>query len=124
MTFGRFVERLATGRRLVITSDHGTAATGYSRTRTAGSQFLKKDVSSGRSKAEPETPALRATCGIAKQQHERAFCWPLAAGSGATRAATGRLTMADSPCSRCCRPFVELTKSLRIQGLMAAKKLL
>jgi hypothetical protein len=45
-----FVERLATGRRLVITSDHGYAATGYFPDADGEvGQFLKKTFSSGRS---------------------------------------------------------------------------
>jgi hypothetical protein len=51
--FWSFVERLATGRRLVITSDHGYAATGYfpdadGEVGEVG-QFLKKTFASGRS---------------------------------------------------------------------------
>ena len=50
--FWAFVERLATGRRLVITSDHGYAATGYfSDAEGEVRQFLKKTFASGRSKA-------------------------------------------------------------------------
>ena len=50
--FWTFVERLATGRRLVITSDHGYAATGYFPDAEGEvSQFLKKTFASGRSKA-------------------------------------------------------------------------
>lgn len=50
--FWAFVERLATGRRLVITSDHGYAATGYFPDADGDvGQFLKKTFSSGRSKA-------------------------------------------------------------------------
>lgn len=49
--FWTFVERLATGRRLVITSDHGYAATGYFSDADGDvGQFLKKTFSSGRSK--------------------------------------------------------------------------
>ena len=49
--FWGFVERIATGRRLVITSDHGYAATGYfpDADNEVG-QFLKKTFASGRSK--------------------------------------------------------------------------
>lgn len=48
--FWSFVERLATGRRLVITSDHGYAATGYfADAEGEVGQFLKKTFSSGRS---------------------------------------------------------------------------
>ena len=50
--FWAFVERLATGRRLVVTSDHGYAATGYFPDADGDvGQFLKKTFSSGRSKA-------------------------------------------------------------------------
>jgi len=49
--FWAFVERLAAGRRLVITSDHGYAATGYFPDADGEvGQFLKKTFSSGRSK--------------------------------------------------------------------------
>jgi len=48
--FWAFVERLATGRRLVITSDHGYAATGYFPDADGEvGQFLKQTFSSGRS---------------------------------------------------------------------------
>jgi len=50
--FWAFVERLATGRRLVITSDQGYAATGYFPDADGDvGQFLKKTFSSGRCKA-------------------------------------------------------------------------
>lgn len=50
--FWAFVERLALGRRLVITSDHGYAATGYFPDADGEvGQFLKKTFASGRSKA-------------------------------------------------------------------------
>lgn len=50
--FWSFVERLATGRRLVITSDHGYAATGYFPDADGEvGQFLKQTFASGRSKA-------------------------------------------------------------------------
>jgi hypothetical protein len=49
--FWAFIERLATGRRLVITSDHGYAATGYFPDVDGDvGQFLKMGFSSGRSK--------------------------------------------------------------------------
>ncbi|MCW5257561.1 hypothetical protein D5038_14670 [Verminephrobacter aporrectodeae subsp. tuberculatae] len=52
--FWAFVERLATGRRLVITSDHGYAATGHFHDAEGEvAQFLKKTFASGRSKAGP-----------------------------------------------------------------------
>lgn len=47
--FWSFVEHLATGRRLVITSDHGYAATGYFPDADGEvAQFLKKTFASGR----------------------------------------------------------------------------
>lgn len=50
--FWGFVERLATGRRLVITSDHGYAATGYFPDADGDvAAHLKQTFSSGRSKA-------------------------------------------------------------------------
>ncbi len=50
--FWAFVERLATGRRLVITSDHGYAATGYFPDAEGEvAVHLKQTFSSGRSKA-------------------------------------------------------------------------
>jgi hypothetical protein len=49
--FWAFVERLATGRRLVITSDHGYAATGYFPDAEGEiGQFLKQTFGSGRGK--------------------------------------------------------------------------
>ena len=49
--FWAFVARLATGRRLVITSDHGYAATGYFPDADGEvGQFLKQAFSSGRSR--------------------------------------------------------------------------
>lgn len=50
--FWSFVEHLATGRRLVITSDHGYAATGYfPDAQGEVGQFLKQTFGSSRSKA-------------------------------------------------------------------------
>lgn len=50
--FWAFVTRLANGRRLVITSDHGYAATGYFPDADGEvGQFLKQTFSSGRSKS-------------------------------------------------------------------------
>ena len=47
--FWGFVERLATGRRLVITSDHGYAATGlFSDAADEQAAFLKRRPESGR----------------------------------------------------------------------------
>jgi hypothetical protein len=50
--FWAFVERLATGRRLVITSDHGYAATGYFPDADGDvATYLKQTFASGRSRA-------------------------------------------------------------------------
>jgi hypothetical protein len=50
--FWSLIERLATGRRLVITSDHGYAATGYfADAKGEVGQFLKQTLASGRSVA-------------------------------------------------------------------------
>lgn len=55
--FWSFIERLATGRRLVITSDHGYAATGYFPDSEGDvGQFLKKTFSGGRSVAGAAEP--------------------------------------------------------------------
>jgi hypothetical protein len=55
--FWAFVGRLATGRRLVITSDHGYAATGYFPDAESDvGQFLKKTFASGRSKSGTDDP--------------------------------------------------------------------
>jgi hypothetical protein len=50
--FWAFLERLATGRRLVITSDHGYAATGYFPDADGDvGQYLKQTFASSRSRA-------------------------------------------------------------------------
>ena len=55
--FWAFVEHLATGRRLVITSDHGYAATGYFPDADGEvSLFLKKTFASGRNKSGTGDP--------------------------------------------------------------------
>jgi len=60
--FWAFVERLATGRRLVITSDHGYAATGYFPDADGEvGQFLKQTFSSGRNK--PGAGLTQSDCG-------------------------------------------------------------
>ena len=52
--FWAFVKRLAKGRRLIITSDHGYAATGYFPDADGEvAQFLKQTFSSGRAKPGP-----------------------------------------------------------------------
>ncbi|WP_176314318.1 hypothetical protein [Burkholderia vietnamiensis] len=57
--FWDFVERLATGRRLVITSDHGYAATGnFPDAEGDVGQYLKNTFKGGRSKAGDTLTAL------------------------------------------------------------------
>ncbi|MCL1825807.1 MAG: hypothetical protein FWG26_07710 [Betaproteobacteria bacterium] len=62
--FWAFIERLATGRRLVITSDHGYAATGYFPDADSEvGQFLKQTFGSSRGKtgtgtADPFVPPV------------------------------------------------------------------
>ncbi len=55
--FWSLVERLATGRRLVISADHGYAASGqFTDTNPEQSDYLKKRYKSGRAVAGDETP--------------------------------------------------------------------
>ncbi|MCG6867648.1 MAG: hypothetical protein LJE91_02640 [Gammaproteobacteria bacterium] len=55
--FWSLVERLGTGRRLVITADHGYAASGqFSDTNTEQSDYLKKRYKSGRAIPSGEAP--------------------------------------------------------------------
>jgi hypothetical protein len=104
--FWAFVERLATGRRLVITSDHGYAATGYFPDADGEvGQFLKQTFSSGRSKPGTGDPAPSCRPWRCKSTARTArTCWRWAAGNGAARAATRRSRMAAYRCSKCCRP--------------------
>ena len=76
--FWAFVERLATGRRLVITSDHGYAATGYFPDADGEvAAHLKQTFSSGRNRSGAgDTRSLRATRGVADHQPARRTCWP------------------------------------------------
>ena len=103
--FWAFVERLATGRRLVITSDHGYAATGYFPDADGEvGQFLKQTFSSGRSKPGRVRPALSCRPSRCRSTARTArTCWPWAAGNGAARAATRRSHMAACHCWKCCR---------------------
>ncbi|UWU84909.1 hypothetical protein N2605_00125 [Bradyrhizobium yuanmingense] len=110
--FWSFVERLATGRRLVITSDHGYAATGYFPDADGEvGQFLKQTFSSGRSKpgtgdAGPFVPPVAL---------------PISSPHGACLLAVGRrkwrnqggyptLTHGGLSLLEVLSPFLELTK--------------
>ena len=107
--FWSFIERLATGRRLVITSDHGYAATGYFPDADGEvGQFLKQTFparAARKVRANHKMYAVpschpwhcRSTALTART------CWPWAAGSGAAKAATRRSHMAACRCWKCCR---------------------
>lgn len=110
--FWNFVERLATGRRLVITSDHGYAATGYfpDADGDAG-QFLKQTFSSGRSKpgggdAGPFAPPVALQVSSPHGAHL------LALGRRKWRSQGGYPTLTHGGLSllEVLSPFVELTK--------------
>ena len=110
--FWAFVERLATGRRLVITSDHGYAATGYFPDADGEvAQFLKQTFSSGRSKAGtgdtgPFVPP------VALQINGPHGAHLLALGRRKWRSQGGYPTLTHGGLSllEVLSPFVELTK--------------
>lgn len=110
--FWSFVERLATGRRLVITSDHGYAATGYFPDADGEvGQFLKQTFSSGRSKAGtgdtgPFVPP------VALQVNSPHGAYLLALGRRKWRSQGGYPTLTHGGLSllEVLSPFVELTK--------------
>jgi hypothetical protein len=110
--FWAFVERLATGRRLVITSDHGYAATGYfpDADREVG-QFLKQTFSSRRCKTGsgdtgPFVPP------VALQINSPHGAYLLALGRRKWRSQGGYPTLTHGGLSllEVLSPFVELTK--------------
>ncbi|OBQ83001.1 hypothetical protein [Mesorhizobium sp. WSM3873] len=110
--FWAFVERLATGRRLVITSDHGYAATGYFPDADGEvGQFLKQTFSSGRSKpgmgdTGPFVPP------VALQINSPRGAYLLALGRRKWRSPGGYPTLTHGGLSllEVLSPFVELTK--------------
>jgi hypothetical protein len=110
--FWAFVERLANGRRLVITSDHGYAATGYFPDAEGEvGQFLKQTFSSGRSKpgtgdAGPFVPP------VALQITSPHGAYLLALGRRKWRNAAGYPTLTHGGLSllEVLSPFVELTR--------------
>jgi len=110
--FWAFVERLATGRRLVITSDHGYAATGYFPDADGDvAAHLKQTFSSGRSKkgngdAGPFIPP------VALQIYSPHGAHLLALGRRKWRSQGGYPTLAHGGLSllEVLSPFVELTK--------------
>ncbi|MDW9375250.1 hypothetical protein GOC57_11285 [Sinorhizobium meliloti] len=110
--FWAFVERLCMGRRLVITSDHGYAATGYFPDADGDvGQFLKQTFSSGRSKpgtggTGPFVPP------VALQINSPHGAHLLALGRRKWRSQGGYPTLTHGGLSllEVLSPFVELTK--------------
>jgi len=110
--FWAFVERLATGRRLVITSDHGYAATGYFPDADGEvGQFLKKTFASGRSKAGtgetgPFVPPVALQINSPHGAHLLALGrWKWKSQGGYPTLTHGGLSLLEV-----LSPFVELTK--------------
>lgn len=110
--FWSFVERLATGRRLVITSDHGYAATGYFPDADGEvGQFLKSTFSSGRSakgKGDEGPFVPPVTMNITNAHGD----YRLAVGRWKWKSPGGYPTMTHGGLSilEVLSPFVELTK--------------
>lgn len=110
--FWAFVERLATGRRLIITSDHGYAATGYFPDADGEvSQFLKQTFSSGRSKTGTDDTGPFVPP-VALQIHNSHGAHLLALGRRKWRSQGGYPTLTHGGLSllEVLSPFVELTK--------------
>lgn len=110
--FWAFVERLATGRRLVITSDHGYAATGYFPDADGEvGQFLKQTFGSSRSKtgAGDTGPFVPP---VALQINSPHGAHLLALGRRKWRSQGGYPTLTHGGLSllEVLSPFVELTK--------------
>ena len=110
--FWALVERLATGRRLVITSDHGYAATGYFPDADGEvGQFLKKTFASGRSKAGsgetgPFVPPVAMQINGPHGVHRLAVGrWKWKSQGGYPTLTHGGLSLLEV-----LSPFVELTK--------------
>lgn len=110
--FWAFVERLANGRRLVITSDHGYAATGYFHDADGEvGQFLKKTFSSGRSTVGtgdtgPFVPPVALQITSSHGEHLMALGrWKWRSQGGYPTLTHGGLSLLEV-----LSPFVELTK--------------
>lgn len=110
--FWEFVERLATGRRLVITSDHGYAATGYFPDADGEvRQFLKKTFASGRctsgtGETGPFVPPVALQITSPHGEHLMAL------GRRKWRSQAGYPTLAHGGLSllEVLSPFIEITK--------------
>lgn len=110
--FWAFVERLATGRRLVITSDHGYAASGYFPDADGEvGQFLKSTFSSGRSVAGngdsgPFVPPVALQINSPHGAHLLALGrWKWKSQGGYPTLTHGGLSLLEV-----LSPFIELTK--------------
>ncbi|KAA6461888.1 hypothetical protein DYQ86_09575 [Acidobacteria bacterium AB60] len=110
--FWSFVKRMATGRRLVITSDHGYAATGYFPDAEGElGQFLKKAFSSGRctsgvKDAGPFVPPVALQVSGPHGAHLLALGrWKWKNQGGYPTLTHGGLSLLEVLC-----PFIELTK--------------
>jgi hypothetical protein len=110
--FWSFVERLATGRRLVITSDHGYAATGnFPDAEGEVGAYLKKTFSSGRSTAGsgdagPFVPPVALQITSPHGDHLLAVGrWKWKSQGGYPTLTHGGLSLQEV-----LSPFVELTK--------------
>ena len=110
--FWGFVERMATGRRLVITSDHGYAATGYFHDADGDvGQFLKQTFASGRStKGFGEIGPFVPPVALSIESPHGAHL--LAVGRRKWRSQGGYPTLTHGGLSllEVLSPFVELTK--------------
>ena len=110
--FWGFVERLATGRRLVITSDHGYAATGlFYDAKAEKAKFLRKKLKSRRMMAGahdpgPFVPPVTLQVDNEHGPHLLALGrWKWTNQGGYPTLAHGGLSLLEMLC-----PFVELTK--------------
>ena len=110
--FWKFAERLATGRRLVITSDHGYAATGlFYDAKAEQAKFLRKNLKSRRMMAGahdpgPFVPPVTLQVDNHHGPHLLALGrWKWTSQGGYPTLAHGGLSLLEMLC-----PFVELTK--------------
>ena len=110
--FWAFVERLATGRRLVITSDHGYAATGYFQdAEGAVGQFLKNTFAGGRNarnvgETGPFVPPVALEIDGPHGSHALALGrWKWKSQGGYPTLTHGGLSLLET-----LSPFVELTR--------------
>lgn len=110
--FWEFVEQLATGRRLIITSDHGYAATGlFFDAADEQATFLKSALKSGRllSGEHDPGPFVPPVALSVDSQHGKHLLavgrWKWKSQGGYPTLAHGGLSLLEMLC-----PFVELTK--------------